>query len=1592
MSSSSVTDPLRDVEARLQKHEPSKDVDPKAFRELAMLVAKRADDSLLLQDDGARWLEVTERLLRFASTRKAKSILVDVRSERSPNGGEHTVVLTCMPDQAFIIDSVRLLFQQSGIELLSQVNVVLPAQRDENGTIVRVGDQVQDGMLESWARFEFAAVSDAARRNELKRELNSRLRQVQAVAGDFRRMLRRLKDLANQVEFLTSVEPARREELDEVRQFLDWLSEDHFVFFGMTSVDVNGKPTGEKLGLSRLREDPFAESYPDAKRFLASGANNGPLVHVSKSAEESHLHRSGKIDEILVRTHDDRGERTGSIAIHGLFTYRAIQTRGSIVPLLRDKLHTVIRAEDVTPGSFNYKSIVNAFNALPVEYLFGADPSDIRELIRRTLAADRARRLEVHLSTGPSRRTAFVFIVMPRAQFSEERRERVQTYLMEQLGANYCDHRVLLHSHGVAVVHFYLTAAKRMKAPSVKAIESEIISLAATWEDRFREALTEMLSRDQALQLYRRYHRAFSGRYQLSTSGAQVIVDVLNLESVRNGSPLELALYRDDEDLEQGTMKLRLYSENDLMLSDIMPILDNFGLRVVNSFANHARLDGGVTLTLETFRFKLDQPGLADDPKLQASFLEALRAVFRGQMANDALNRVLLPAGLDWRQIVVLRSYQGYAKQLGNMTTPGSVHGVLVKHAALTRRIVELFECKFGPSSNGRVPTQPSTKRRKECEQILADIVRDIDQIESFNEDRIMRVFANLVDATLRTSYFVKDRAYPSVAHKFDCARVTTMPERRPWREIYVHHSNLEGVHLRGGRIARGGLRWSDRPDDFRTEILGLMTTQMVKNVVIVPLGAKGGFIVRRLPADPVARRAAADDHYEIFIHALLDVTDNRVASDIVPPREVVCWDEPDPYLVVAADKGTAHLSDRANAISQSRGFWLADAFASGGSNGYDHKAIGITARGTWVATRHLLRESGINPATDEFSVVGIGDLGGDVFGNGLIEHDTIKLLAAFNHLHIFLDPDPDPKVSFKERKRLFKAKHGGWDAYDTSKISRGGGVFDRHAKRIPLSAPVRRMLDVEDTELSGSDLIRAILRMPADVLYNGGIGTYVKATQETHAHAADPANDSVRVDASELRVKAVGEGGNLGFTQAARIEFAALGGRINTDFIDNAGGVNISDHEVNLKILFASQIEAGRLTLANRNKLLPEIEPMVTQDVLEAQGDQARMISLDERRSRSDLAPFDRVMDEVVKHFNLSRRQVDLPTVREMDRRMGEGESLTRPELAILSSFVKMKLYDELLEDPALDMEGLLPAVMNYFPPKVRKRFAKGIEEHSLRREIALTRLTNRILDHTGATFFHEMHADCGSNSRQTFEAYSFLSRAADLWSFKDALWDLGWKVDVEILYEALLIIEHSLRLGTRHLLEHWTEDRITAGLRQTGPYSKKIRALETQIESILDPVSLGRVRERVAQFTEAGIPAGMATRLAHTRYLPRALVVLDLAEQSKKPAKAVAKDYFALGRASRLFDVIRWIDELRPSAYYDALAYRALRRELHELLSRLVLHLLPVPGSAHEKLDSLGAGRDAFAQLERIPPEQLGPAALFVVVRDMRQALGLM
>jgi glutamate dehydrogenase len=1582
-----VEDLIAQFEQRIERHRPAhKGVERSAFRELARALVKRAGEHYLLGHEGGEWLSHVEELLLFMERRKSQQILVQLSTPRGAGQHRSTWVFTCMGDQPFIVDTTRVCFEQNGVHIESQINLILPVRRDTTGRLVAVGGEHSESLAESVALYEVSPLVSAKERTRIGGDLRTRLRQARAMVSDFAEMTDCLRRYSTRYAAISDGDSARSAELKESKAFVDWLRSDHFVLLGLREWTVGGRDT--KLGLAR-----FADYGHDLGRGFLQGYIQGrgksAPVMLRKSSAESTIHRRGKIDQVLVRRFGGDGRPSGALLCEGLFTHKAIQARGSQIPLLRTKLAQLTAADELRAGTYNYKAMVNAFNSLPVEYLLAASVADIRRLVKRSLAAERTRRLDSHLSMGEDGRSAYLFVVMPRENFHEDLRVRIQRFAEEQLQANYSDGRALVSTYGVAILHFYFTSAKAFPKRAVESLEESVTALSASWHDRFRDVLVQSLPGERAMELYRKYHDAFSRRYQVSTEPEQVLVDCLHLEAVGAAAQMRFALYRDTEDREQASIKLRIYEGTNLHLSDVLPILDDFGLRVINAFTNHVELKDGVVLYMDSFRFVADGSEWLLEKEGEAAFLEALQSIFDGRMISDRLNRVLLPARLRWREVALLRSLQGYAKQLGNMVTPSSIWPTLARHPEIVRLTLAFFVAKFAPSRGGVLESSPSRAREQRAQQIKQHILERLDAVESFDEDRTLRLFLNLVDAMLRTSFYKYEDAHQPLAHKFDCSRVASMPEPKPWREIYVHHRELEGVHLRGGRIARGGLRWSDRLEDYRTEILGLMVTQMVKNVVIVPVGAKGGFVLRNVPMEPAERRRHADSRYEIFVGALLDLSDNVVRDKTVPPANVVCWDDPDPYFVVAADKGTAHLSDTANRISEARGFWLGDAFASGGSHGYDHKGLGITAKGAFVCLRHLLRELGIRASRDEFSVVGIGDMGGDVFGNGMLEHSTIKLVAAFNHRHIFLDPDPDPKASHRERRRLFQAKYGGWDAYDPKLISRGGGVYERSAKKITLSTAAQAALGCAEPSVSGSGLIRLILCAEVDVLYNGGIGTYVKASRESDRDAADPSNDAVRVDASQIRARVACEGGNLGFTQAARVEFASRGGKINTDFIDNAGGVNCSDHEVNLKILLQPLVATKQLSAGARNRLLGAVEADVTADVLAANAEQALLLSLDEIRSRENLAGFDDVIDEVCRRFSLKRSAVELPSVREIQRRMEAGDGLTRPELATLSSYVKMQLYEELVEDESLEFAGLLPALRNYFPERVRRRFPKAIEKHRLGREIALTRLTNRIIDHTGVTLFREMARDCDVTARQSFEAYSLASRALDAWAVRIEIADLGGKLAVEAKYQALLIIEQALRSASLYLIEQWPEEKMQKALRSTAPYAKRLRALETAFDQLLD----ARSRERVGQVSEelaaSGLPKTLARRIAGFRYLPHLLAIQDLADRTRRPARKLCADYFAAGRASGIFRVLRQLEDLRSREYYEALALRAQRRDLEGLLRELVLKLSNKSGSVEQRLHALDPADSVFSELDQISPEDFGPAALLVCMERIRSIL---
>ncbi len=1421
----------------------------------------------------------------------------DIHVHGSLEHGQATVT-TVMPDQPFIVDTVRLALARCGATYAGGFNAVVGIGRDGSGHLTRVdgdGDR-----LESIVLMEAEGIDQAAL-DSLCRDLHAALRLSQSAVSDFQAMIDVVDGASFQFGRMADRNPDRGEDLRETAEFLRWLLADNFVFMGLVCGD-------QRLGFA-------SESVSDVwnQSALLRWTESDRLVDVRKGVLESPVHRAGRVDEIRVAVPSANGAGVKPILIQGMFTYRAITQPSRHVPLLRRTLAGILRGQESQPGSYRYKGIANVFDSLPTEFLFGAETEEIVELVDRVLEAEQEHEVRVHVVQNNEDETTFVLAALPRERWSDDLRARMQNSLVASTGASYSDHGVFVGRYQTMLVHFFLTGTQALPGESREALLAELRRMATPWHDLVFVALQSRFADERANELFLRYGNAFAGVYTQVTEPERAAADIDMLERLGATNPVEAALYRDS----RGRINLRLYQADDIILSDILPVLDDFGLVVTDQYADEVRPLGQAARTIDTFRLK-GVTAVEDAELLSlASLLEdAIRAVFDKKMPVDPLNRIVLRAKIPWQAVDLLRAYNGYARQLGLRYTLVRVQEILLGRPSLVQKLWTYFQARFDPALEGD---------RAEQMRLAADACEsEIVQVTDHDQDRVFTTLFNLMQATLRTNFYRQDRLEHYISFKVDASAVKIMAEPRLKYEVYVHHREVEGVHLRGGSIARGGIRWSDR-EDYRREIFDLASTQMVKNVLIVPEGSKGGFYIKNRDAnEPI--RAQADRLYRILVRGMLDVTDNIRGGTIVPPPQVVRHDGDDPYIVVAADKGTAHLSDTANGISQSYNFWLDDAFASGGSNGYDHKKVGITARGGWMTARRLFSEMGINTRTDIFTAVGVGDPSGDVFGNGVVEHRTMKLIAAFNHLHIFIDPDPDPETSYIERKRLFDGALG-WEHYDTSKLSPGGGIFSRRAKSIHLTPEIKNRLGVLQDELPVDVVLRLILRLDVDLLWNGGIGTYVKATHESHADAGDPTNDAVRVNASELRAKVVGEGGNLGFTSAGRIEYALRGGRINTDFIDNSGGVDMSDHEVNLKILLNPMVTDGILTLDQRNALLESMTEEVARDVLANNDRHGRQLSLDQARALRDPMTFSGAIDWVCRKGNRSRATLSLPTDDVLQRRALAGQGVTRPELAVLQAHVKMHVFKELnVSDPSI-LPNFDEKVLGYFPQTVREKYPDQIAKHMLRRDIGMTVVVNEIVGDNGALFFPMVSELTGQPMVRIAHAWYL---ASDLVGAKAIRADLNATgAPLDVLYRAWVQVTDAI-MG---LVTQW----LAPGEPGADAEDRElIRLALARIGSLRGTAHEARIDARADAFNGTAIPEDLRRRIALLGELSVAREVARGFDGSMELDDALVS-HLALGEASRLLPAIRALESRKASGGWDPVAIGILRNRYVALLRQL-------------------------------------------------------
>ncbi|MBL4683883.1 MAG: NAD-glutamate dehydrogenase, partial [Nannocystaceae bacterium] len=1355
----------------------------------------------------------------------------------------------------------------------------------------------------------------------LAARIEHRLTLAQAMVRDFSAMTSRIGEIAD-AYFAAASEHggASAATLRETEALLRWLVDENFVLF---AVEEYGGATGEQhlLGTSRIRKPER-----DAALLAAAAGGGSRLVRYQRSAEESPVHRSGKPGYFaFTRYSADGGEPDGVVLLEGLFTYKALHTPPEQIPVIQVALRDMLEDRQVSIASDRGKNITNAFNSLPLEYLLTEEREAVWELTDRILRAEAEGGSDVHIKVSEGARFAFVFVALPRWQFSEELRQNVQDLLLEELVGTYADYGVYIDRYDNAVIHFYITGPGPLRAVDNEGLRKKVLAHARTWTDRLTEAIGRVAPQ-QAEALFEVYEHAFNDEHKRRCSVARISGDVLCVESLRDGADVDCDLYVSEFGEYPGSLNLRIFSREPLNLSRELPVLSHFGFEVIDEYSREIHVAHLPAIDMDNFRFELRPDRIGQIMQRRGNVVAALREVFLGRAGDDDLNRLIIVSDLSSREVEILRSYVAFLHQLRLPFDSGVVRNTLVENPTVTAALMGWLAARFDP----KVATDDSRRASD------ASLKAELQAVTDYTADRVLQAVAEVVRATRRTNAYIADReGGEAFAFKVATRRLSFGPEPKPFREIWVYHPDFEGVHLRGGRVARGGLRFSDRPDDFRTEIHGLMATQMVKNVLIVPMGAKGGFVLRNPPSEREALSRAGDKYYEQFIRALLAVTDNVVDGEAVTPKGILLHEEgTDSYLVVAADKGTAHLSDTANSISADLGFWLDDAFASGGSNGYDHKKTGITARGAWEATRRCFNELGVDPQSDVITAVGVGDMSGDVFGNGLLRSKTIKLVAAFNHIHIFVDPDPDPARSFEERLRLFELPRSAWTDYDKDVLSKGGGVFPRKSKEVALSPEARTLLGLDaDTKVNGDEVIRAILALNVDLLWMGGIGTYIKAREETHAEVGDKANDSVRIDASMLRSRVLGEGANLAITDRARVEFAKGGGQNYNAFLDNSGGVDVSDHEVNIKILFAPLLSTGAVTREARNELLHGCEGEVVEMVLANNRSQSRMVSFDCERSRRDVYRYSRALSYLVPRVPFNPEAYTLPAEDELTNRARRGEGLYKCEASVLCAHTKMWAYRELLDAEPLPDALVDRYVGEYFPKRVLAGAGPtAVRGHLLRREIATTLIVNRIVECAGASLLTEVATGTLKPVREIALAWLSAAEASDLDGVFSELLTIEDKHHMPAVYRAMLMMQTYVEDATFYLLDQMAlpplDERACAD----------VRALLENVDKALPEGSKNRTAQRQASLVEMGVPSDLAARIVRFRYLTPVIDAVRSAPAMGRPAEEMLWLRLSVTDAMNIMVLNQAMDRMVYSAPWDGPSVSALRRQLNFHLHKLM------------------------------------------------------
>ncbi|MEV4334353.1 NAD-glutamate dehydrogenase [Streptomyces sp. NPDC049597] len=1563
---------------------------------------------------------------RLAENRPQGTANVRVHTPTVEENGwtcSHSVVEVVTDDMPFLVDSVtnELSRQGRGIHVVIHPQVVV--RRDVTGRLIEVlpaepsaTGLPHDALVESWIHVEIDRETDRADLKQITADLLRVLSDVREAVEDWEKMRDSALRIADELPNEPTADDLREQDVEEARELLRWLAADHFTFLGyreyeLTDSDALAAVPGTGLGI--LRSDPHHsedEAHPVSPSFsrlpadARAKAREHKLLVLTKANSRATVHRPSYLDYVGVKKFDAEGNVVGERRFLGLFSSAAYTESVRRVPVIRRKVDEVLQGAGFAPSSHDGRDLLQILETYPRDELFQTPPDELREIVTSVLYLQERRRLRLYLRQEEYGRYYSALVYLPRDRFNTTVRERLTGILKEELGGTSVDFTLMSTESVLTRLHFVVRVATGTELTHLtdadkERIEARLVEAARSWADGFAEALNAETGEERAAELLRKYSNAFPEGYKADHSPRSAVADLVNLEQLTSsGRDFALSLY-EPVGAAPGERRFKIYRIGDqVSLSAVLPVLNRLGVEVIDERPYELRCADRTHAWIYDFGLRMPHSGngdyLADDARER--FQDAFAAVWTGQAENDGFNSLVLGAGLNWREAMVLRAYAKYLRQAGSTFSQDYMEDTLRNNVHTTRLLVSLFEARMSPDRQ-RAGTELT-------DGLLEELDGALDQVASLDEDRILRSFLTVIKATLRTNFFQKTEdggLHGYVSMKFDPQAIPDLPAPRPAFEIWVYSPRVEGVHLRFGKVARGGLRWSDRREDFRTEILGLVKAQMVKNTVIVPVGAKGGFVAKQLPDPSVDRDAWLAEGiacYRTFISALLDITDNMVAGEVVPPAQVVRHDEDDTYLVVAADKGTASFSDIANEVAVSYDFWLGDAFASGGSAGYDHKGMGITARGAWESVKRHFRELGHDTQTQDFTVVGVGDMSGDVFGNGMLLSEHIRLVAAFDHRHIFIDPTPDAAVSYAERRRLFELPRSSWADYNTELLSHGGGIHPRTAKSIPVNAAMREALGIDSgvSKLTPAELMKAILKAPVDLLWNGGIGTYVKASTESHADVGDKANDAIRVNGEDLRVRVVGEGGNLGLTQLGRIEFDRHGGKVNTDAIDNSAGVDTSDHEVNIKILLNGLVSDGDLTVKQRNHLLAKMTDEVGALVLRNNYAQNVALANAVTQSPSLLHAHQRFMRRLERDGHLDRALEFLPNDRHVRELLNAGKGLSQPELAVLLAYTKITVADELIRTSLPDDPYLRRLLHAYFPKPLREQYGDAIDTHALRREIITTVLVNDTVNTGGSTFLHRLREETGASIEEIVRAQTAAREIFGL----GAVWDAVEALDNTVAADVQTRIRlHSRRLverGTRWLLGNRPQPLELA--ETVDFFAERVEDVWASLPKMLRGADLEWYQGILDELTSAGVPEDLALRVAGFSSAFPTLDIVAIADRTGQEPLAVAEVYYDLADRLSITQLMDRIIELPRADRWQSMARASIREDLYAAHAALTADVLSVGNGsstpeerfkAWEQKNAalLGRARSTLDEIQGSDTFDL--ANLSVAMRTMRQLL---